>query len=238
MNRRLFLSQSFSAATAFGTAALVSAQVSTSAKTPAIPGAEPKRGAPFPLALVKEFVGAGHGNLPRVKEMLAERPKLVLASYDWGSGDFETALGGAAHTGRREVALHLLDAGARIDAFASAMLGEAEIVSALLRLSPATANTRGPHGYSLLYHAGYNGSVAIAEMIAAHVRERSRDFNQTLHAATSRGHGELVAWLLKNGVDNPNTKNFAGKTALDVALQQKNDGLAQVLRAAGGITSS
>ena len=162
--------------------------------------------------------------------MLAEQPRLVVASYDWGSGDFETALGGASHTGRREVALHLLDAGARIDAFAAAMLGEAEIVKSLVRFSPATAATRGPHGYSLLYHAGYSGSIEIAAAIAAHVKERTRDFNQALHAAVARGHIELVAWLLDHGVDNVDTKNFAGKTPLDLAVQQGNDAIARLLR--------
>ena len=200
-------------------------------------GSEPKRGAPFDVATVKEFVGAGHGNLARVKEMLATQPRLVLASYDWGSGDFETALGGASHTGRREVALHLLEAGARIDAFSAAMLGETDVVTSLVRFSPATATTKGPHGYTLLYHAGYSGKVVIAEAIAAHLKEPANDCNQALQTASARGHPEFVAWLLQHGANNVSTKNFAGKTPLDLALEQKHEEVARLLRAAGGMTS-
>ena len=50
---------------------------------------------------VREFVIAGHGNLDRVKEMLAEEPGLINAAWDWGGGDFETALGGAARSDSR-----------------------------------------------------------------------------------------------------------------------------------------
>jgi len=47
--------------------------------------------------LVKAFVIAGHfdANIPKVKEMLTQDPKLAVAAWDWGAGDWETALGGA-----------------------------------------------------------------------------------------------------------------------------------------------
>jgi hypothetical protein len=236
MNRRSFLCHTFAASAAFGPARVLSAQTGASPASPGL-GNEPKRGAAFDIPRVKEFVGAGHGNLARVQAMLADEPKLVLASYDWGAGDFETALGGAAHTGRREIALHLLEAGARIDAFAAAMLGELDIVNALVRFSPATASTRGPHGYSLLYHAGYSGRIEIAEAIAIRLSARGPHCNQALQTATARGHTELVAWLLKNGADNVNTKNFAGKTPLDVALANGHTAIIDLLRGAGGLTT-
>ena len=97
MNRRSFLRQSLAGTAVVGSG--LSAVAQSPASIPPVTGksTEPGRGKPFDVARVKEFVGAGHGNLPRVKAMLAEQPQLVLASYDWGSGDFETALGGAAH---------------------------------------------------------------------------------------------------------------------------------------------
>ena len=49
--------------------------------------------------LVQEFVGVAHTDLKRVKELLSQEPTLVNATWDWGGGDFETALGGAAHMG-------------------------------------------------------------------------------------------------------------------------------------------
>jgi len=47
--------------------------------------------------LVQEFVISAHGDLDRTREFLAQEPALVNATWDWGGGDFETALGGAAH---------------------------------------------------------------------------------------------------------------------------------------------
>jgi hypothetical protein len=46
---------------------------------------------------VAEFVGKAHGDLDRVQELLQEEPALVNAAWDWGGGDWETALGAAAH---------------------------------------------------------------------------------------------------------------------------------------------
>ena len=87
-------------------------------------------------ASVREFVIAGHGNLERVQEMLAEEPGLINAAWDWGGGDFETALGGAAHTGSREVARYLLAHGAHMTLYAAAMLGELDLVKAILAAQP------------------------------------------------------------------------------------------------------
>src|SRR3954452_13791305 len=70
---------------------------------------EPNRGPRQDLDLIKAFVVAGHANknIDLVKEMLAKDPKLVLAAWDWGAGDWETALGGASHTGSRDMARFL-----------------------------------------------------------------------------------------------------------------------------------
>src|SRR2546423_15579027 len=94
-----------------------------------------------------------HGDLERVRELLAQEPALVNASWDRGGGDFETALGAAAHTGRREIALLLLDAGARLEIFAAAMLGWLDVVRAALEQQPEVRETKGPHGIPLLAHA-------------------------------------------------------------------------------------
>src|SRR5260370_34811909 len=55
-------------------------------------------------ARAKRFVIAGHFNLPPVEKMLPEDPRLINGAIDSGTGDFETALGGPAHLGRRDVA--------------------------------------------------------------------------------------------------------------------------------------
>ena len=63
--------------------------------------------------LVQQFVGNAHGDLDRVRELLEEEPGLLHAAWDWGGGDWETALGAAAHMGRKDIALYLLEQGAR-----------------------------------------------------------------------------------------------------------------------------
>jgi len=112
------------------------------------------------LKLVQEFVGNAHGDLNRVKELLTLEPGLINATWDWGGGDFETALGAASHMGRRDIAEFLLEHGARLDIFAAAMLGKLEIVKAALEAYPDAIKTPGPHGIPLIRHAEMGGDDA------------------------------------------------------------------------------
>ena len=104
----------------------------------------------FDRARVKRFVIAGHANLPAVKAMLAEEPNLINGAIDWGNGDFETALGGASHMGRRDIAEYLLEHNARMDIFAATMLGQIDIVKAAIVAFPNIVNVPGPHGIPLI----------------------------------------------------------------------------------------
>lgn len=112
--------------------------------------------------LVQEFVGNAHGNFARVKELLDQEPNLVNATWDWGGGDFETALGAASHMGNRQIANYLLEHGARLDIFAAAMLGKLGVVKAALEAYPEIVNTPGPHGIPLVAHAEAGGTDAKA----------------------------------------------------------------------------
>ncbi len=110
--------------------------------------------------LVKEFVGAAHGNLEKTKTMLAETPNLLNAAWDWGDGDFETGIGGAGHMGNVEIANFLLEQGARVDVFVLTMLGKTDIVKGMIEAFPALLRSPGPHGLSLLHHAEKGGEPA------------------------------------------------------------------------------
>ena len=152
---------------ALGAFALPLPGAQTPGEDPVWPPAEPARGAPvddaFPslhLALAKEIVGVSHANIARVRELVQQHPALAKASFDWGYGDAETALGAASHVGRREIAEYLLEHGARMDIFAAAMLGEVEIVRAMLEAQPGLRDARGPHGIPLLAHAEAGGEHA------------------------------------------------------------------------------
>jgi hypothetical protein len=104
-------------------------------------------------ALVREFVGASHGNVARVKELLQGRPALAKSAWDWGYGDWETALGAASHVGNREIAELLIANGAPVTIFSASMLGQLQAVQAFVAASPGIQRTRGPHGIPLLAHA-------------------------------------------------------------------------------------
>jgi hypothetical protein len=110
--------------------------------------------------LVRDFVSSAHGDLGRVRDLLRQHAALVNAAWDWGGGDWETALGAAAHVGRKDIALLLLENGARMDVFAAAMLGHIDIVRAVLQAVPEARKWRGPHGIPLLTHAEAGGSEA------------------------------------------------------------------------------
>ena len=112
--------------------------------------------------LVEEFVGVSHGNFERVKELLTQEPSLINAAWDWGGGDFETALGAASHMGNKAIANFLLENGARIDIFAAAMLGKLDIVKAALLVYPDAIDIPGPHGIPLIDHAEAGGEDAKA----------------------------------------------------------------------------
>ena len=125
-----------------------------------MPHAEPP--AALAPSLVQEFVGNAHADLGAVRDALASEPALLNAAWDWGSGDWETALGAAAHMGRRDIAELLLAHGARLDVFAAAMLGQVDVVRAILAAHPQSAHSLGPHGIPLRVHAEAGGEQALA----------------------------------------------------------------------------
>jgi len=113
-------------------------------------------------AKVQAFVASAHGDLDDVRSLLQEEPALVNAAWDWGGGDWETGLGAAAHMGRRQIALYLLEHGARLDLFAAAMLGYFDVVTTILSDFPEMREALGPHGIPLVEHARVGGADARA----------------------------------------------------------------------------
>ncbi|MCA9278213.1 MAG: hypothetical protein H6815_06100 [Phycisphaeraceae bacterium] len=104
--------------------------------------------------VVSGVVGASHTNLDRVKELVTKRPQLAKAAWDWGFGDWETALGACSHTGRRDIAEFLIAHGARPDIFTFAMLGQVDVVRAFCTANPGIQRNVGPHGtFTLMRHA-------------------------------------------------------------------------------------
>jgi hypothetical protein len=175
ISRRVFHATLISSAMAVGT--VLGAQAQEPGKTPPVqepvkttppaqgPAREEERDYPAPdfkpsfkkpklgNILVQDFVIYGHFNLDMVKKLLEKYPSVLNATMDWGGGDWETALGGASHLGRKDIALFLLEKGARIDIFAAAMLGHLDVVKSLLASHPTLVDAKGPHGIPLIVHA-------------------------------------------------------------------------------------
>jgi ankyrin repeat protein len=99
------------------------------------------------------FVALAHGQIDPVRSALGRDATLANATVDWGNGDWESALGAAAHMHRRDLAELLLEHGARLDAFAAAMLGDVDTVRAALDAHPELRDAAGPHGIPLAAHA-------------------------------------------------------------------------------------
>jgi len=103
--------------------------------------------------MLSGIVGASHGNFDKVKELVTKRPELAGASWDWGFGDWETALGAASHVGRRDIAEFLISNGARPDIFTYTMMGMLKSVQEIIETVPGIQSHTGPHGITLLQHA-------------------------------------------------------------------------------------
>jgi hypothetical protein len=120
--------------------------------------------------MVSSIVGASHGNFDKVKELVTKRPELAGASWDWGFGDWETALGAASHVGRRDIAEFLISNGARPDIFTYTMMGMLKSVQEIIETVPGIQSHTGPHGITLLQHAKNRlGDKTISETDKANV---------------------------------------------------------------------
>ena len=107
--------------------------------------------------MLQDFVIFAHSDLDMTRKLLDREPLLINGLVDWGAGDWESGLGGASHMARRDIVGLLLERGARIDIFCATMMGQLEAVKSFLTLQPKLIDSRGPHGFSLHFHAQLAG---------------------------------------------------------------------------------
>ncbi|MGP8125669.1 MAG: ankyrin repeat domain-containing protein [Nitrososphaerales archaeon] len=182
---------------------------------------------------MREFVTAGHGNLPRVKELLEQHPELLNVAYYWNETDSETAIQAAAQVGNRTVAEYLLSRGAPLAICTAAMLDKKEDVERILEQDPPSIDATGAHRIPLLTHAALSGNVELVQLLWR--RGARQGASAALRNAVSRGHLEITRWLLENASPNLGEKNFQGKTALALAIQRNDVETARMLREHGAI---
>jgi len=180
---------------------------------------------------IREFVIAGHGNLEKVRQMLAENPKLLNASYRWNENDTETAVQAAAQVGSANVAQFLLQQGAPLEICTAAMLGMRDEVERRLNDDPQNANAIGAHGIPLLPHAVWSENPRLVQLVFD--RGAKSGATLALHNAVMRGNCEIIEWLLDNAGPDVRAKNFQGRTPLEVATERNNERVVELLRRHG-----
>jgi len=186
---------------------------------------------PLSTDLVREFVIAGHGNLEKVRKMLAERPDLLNALYAWTENDHETAIQAAAQVGNVPIAEYLLEKGAPLEISTAAMLGNKEEVERRIRENPVNINLAGARGIPLLTHSAWSGDLELVQYLFRNGAKTGS--SSALQNAVTRGYYDLVVWLVENAGPDLNAKNFQGKTPLSVAIEKKQEIIAQLLREHG-----
>ncbi len=170
---------------------------------------------PFTQDAIREFVIAGHGNLPKVREMLEANPALLNVTYQWGENDFEAAVQAAAHVGSVPVAEYLLGKGAPLAICTAATLGRTDTIREMLDHDPAQITERGAHQIPLLAHAAFSGKPDLIAMLIE--RGASEGISFALGNAVTAGHVEVVRWLLVHTKPDLSWQNYEGKTPLDIA---------------------
>ena len=112
----------------------------------------------------------------RALDLLENEHLLLHVSYDWGGGDYESAIEAAGHVGNKEIADYLLSKGARYNIYLASMLGHLETVRNVLTFNPGLLNSKGPHGFTMLHHANKGGESSKAVV----------DYLQTLGAKETK----------------------------------------------------
>ena len=163
--------------------------------------------------------------------MLAERPDLLIAAYAWTESDHETAIQAAAQVGSVPLAEYLLENGAPLEICTAAMLGRKEEVERRIRENPGNINSSGAHGIPLLPHAAWSGDIELVQYLFQNGAKTGS--SSALQNAVTRGYYDLVVWLIENASPDLNAKNFQGKTPLSVAIERKQEIIAQFLKNRG-----
>jgi ankyrin repeat protein len=116
-------------------------------------------------------------------------------------------------------------------------LAERDVLAALVAANPSVATSRGPHGYTLLYHVAIGGDVVMADLLQSHLGKQPRSYTQALSAAVRDGHLAMTKWLFEHGEVDPNVEDALGRRPLSTAIANGFQSVADELRRHGASES-
>jgi ankyrin repeat protein len=180
---------------------------------------------------IRNFIIAAHGNLPRVREMLARHPGLVNVRHYWSNDDSESAIQAAAQVGSAPVVEFLLEKGAPLEICTAAMLGRKETVERMLDEDPSLIDARGAHGIPLMAHAAMGNNLELAQMLFA--RGATAGMSHALGNAVMHGDARMARWILETGQADPQWKDYEGKSLIAIARETGKRGMVELLREHG-----
>lgn len=188
-----------------------------------------------PQDLQNAVTGCSHGQLDRLRTLVAEDPRLVYAL----STDDELAIEACAHTGNQDIIRFHLDHGAPLSLPTAVSLGDAEAIRFLLDRDPRLIHERGAHDFPVMWYVALGtGRAEIAELLHGHGVEPDQESVGTtaLHWCALRDRRELAAWLIAHGSDVEALAfswSSDGQTPLQIARSQRNEAIASLLVQAG-----
>lgn len=164
---------------------------------------EPRPQPALPVAVINEYVAVSHGSLPRMRELLALYPSLLLATSTWN----ELAVEAGAHTGFKDGVRLQLDSGAPCALPTAAMMGMTAQVRAQLREDPLRIHECGAHNMPLMWFPAIGGDdpeqLEIARLLldgGAEVNAHKRG-QTALHWAARGGCVAMAELLLARGAE-------------------------------------
>jgi hypothetical protein len=187
--------------------------------------------------VINEYVAVSHGNLARMRELLALYPTVLHANASWD----EMAVEAGSHVGFKDGVRLVLDEGAPCALPTAAMLGMTAHVRKLLAEDPQRIWDCGAHNMPPMWFPAIGGGTPDHLEIARLLLDAGADANahkrgQTaLHWAVRGGQIEMARLLLARGADpNPRAKTPQGEvTPLAMALKAEKKDMAELLKRSG-----